>query len=282
MSSDERSPDPVLPAIDDRLAVPETPYEIVEGRVVYVSPADPPHAMRQSKLAALLEAHTGLEYAVAADMLTRTSERDDVAPDVSVFPAAPDPVTGGRQLEHLAFEVVSTQTLRNAAYKADQLVGRGVRRVFAIDVEGGRALEWSRGSGKWEELHAAGEIEDLTLDVALPIKDLITTARSDDAVARALHLKGNPYFLEKLAEGRAEGKAEGRAEGKAEGRVEGKAEGRAEAKAESLMVVLATRGFVLDEGTRLRLLGERDTQRLDRWFSRALTCATVDELDAEP
>ena len=80
-------------------------------------------------------------------------------------------------------------------------------------------------------------------------------------MARALHLKGNPYFLERLAEGEAKG--------------------RAEAKAESLMVVLAARGFVLDEGTRLRLLGERDTQRLDRWIARALTCATIDELDVE-
>src|ERR1043165_324377 len=151
MSSDECCPEAVLPAIDDRLAVPETRYEIIEGRGGYVSPADTPHAMRQSKLAALLEAHTGLEYAVAAEMLTRTSERNDFAPDVSVFPAALDPVTGKRQLEHLAFEVVSTQTLRNAAYKADQLVGRGVRRVFAIDVERGRALECSHASGEREE-----------------------------------------------------------------------------------------------------------------------------------
>jgi hypothetical protein len=237
--------------------------------------------MRQSKLAALLEAHTGLEYAVAAEMLTRTSERNDFAPDVSVFPAAPDPVTGGRQLEHLAFEVVSTQTLRNAAYKADQLVGRGVRRVFAIDVEGARALEWSRASGKWEELDAAGEIEDLTLDVALPVKELITTARSDDAVARALYLKGNPYLRERVGEERAEAKAEGREEGKAEGLAEGEAKGLARGKAESLLMVLAARSFVLHEATRARLLAERDVERLDRWFARAMTCATIDELDLE-
>jgi hypothetical protein len=194
-------------------------------------------------------------------MLTRTSERNDFAPDVSVFPAAPDPVTGKRQLEHLAFEVVSTQTLTNAGYKADQLAGRGVRRVFAVDVERGRALEWSRAPGKWEELDAAGEIEDLTLDVALPIEELITTARSDNAVARALYLKGNPYLLEKMAEGEAKGRAKG--------------------KAESLLVVLAARGFVLDEEMTARLLAERDVERLDHWLARAMTCATIDELDLE-
>jgi Uma2 family endonuclease len=266
MSSDESCVGPALPAVDDRLVAPETRYEIVEGRLVPVSPADPPHGVRHSKVSALLEAHTGLECSVASDMLTRTSERSDFAPDVSVFPAAPDPQTSGRQLEQLAFEVVSTQSLTDAGYKAEQLVRRGVCRVFAIDVERGRALEWSRALGAWSVLDPDGEIEDPTLDVALPIEALVTTARADNTVARALFLKGNPFLVERMAEGRAEGKTEGRAEG----------------KAESLMIVLAARGFVLDEVTRARLLGERDMQRLDRWIARAMTCETIDELDTEP
>jgi hypothetical protein len=270
MSPDESCVGPALPAVDDRLVAPETRDEIVEGRLVLVSPADPPHGVRHSKVSALLEAHTGLEYSVASDMLTRTSEHSDFAPDVSVFPVAPDPQTGGRQLEQLAFEVVSTQSLADAGYKAEQLVRRGVRRVFAIDVERGRALEWSRALGTWSVLDPGGEIEDPTLDVALPIEALVTTARADNTVARALFLKGNPFLVERMAEGRAEGKTEG------------KTEGRAEGKAESLMVVLAARGFVLDEVTRARLLGERDTQRLDRWIARAMTCETLDELEPEP
>jgi len=108
MSFDAPRVGPVPPAIDDRLVATETRYEILEGRLVHVSPADPPHGTRHSKVSALLEAHTGLEFTVASDMLTRTSERSDVAPDVSVFPSAPDPRTGGRQLEQLAFEVVSS------------------------------------------------------------------------------------------------------------------------------------------------------------------------------
>lgn len=266
MSSDESCVGPALPAVDDRLVAPETRYEIVEGRLVPVSPADPPHGVRHSKVSALLEAHTGLDCSVASDMLTRTSERSDFAPDVSVFPVAPDPQTGGRQLEQLAFEVVSTQSLADAGHKAEQLVRRGVRRVFAIDVERGRALEWSRALGTWSVLDPGGEIEDPMLDVALPIEALVTTARADDTVARALFLKGNPFLVDRMAEGRAEGKTEGRAEG----------------KAESLMVVLAARGFVIDEVTQARLLGERDMQRLDRWIARAMTCETIDELDTEP
>jgi hypothetical protein len=88
MSFDASRVGPALPAIDDRLVAPDTRYEILEGRLVHVSPADPPHGTRHSKVSALLEAHTGLEFTVASDMLTRTSERSDVAPDVSVFPSA--------------------------------------------------------------------------------------------------------------------------------------------------------------------------------------------------
>jgi hypothetical protein len=86
----------------------------------------------------------GSAFEVAADLLTRTSRVDDIAPDVSVYPDAPDPRTGGRQLEQLAFEIVSTQSLGDAAGKARKLATRGVRRVFAIDVARSRALEWSR------------------------------------------------------------------------------------------------------------------------------------------
>jgi hypothetical protein len=252
----------VLPALDDRLVAPETRDEMVEGRLVHVSPADLPHGTRHSKVSALLEAHTGLEFAVASDMLTRTSEGTDVAPDASVFPAAPDPETGKRQLEQVAFEVVSTQSLGNAAVKAAQLAARGVRRVFAIDVERSRALEWSAALGAWEALDPAGQIDDPVLDVPLPIEALITTARADDVVARALLHKRNPVLVHDRAEGKAEGLAEG--------------------KAEALILVLTARGIVLDEVTRTRLLGERDTRRLDRWIARATTCKTISELEIEP
>src|SRR4029453_1602720 len=98
-----------LPAVDLRLVAPESRYEIHDGKVEYVPPSDPPHGIRHSKLSALLEAHVAEEGEVASDMLTRTSEIDDIAPDASVFHREPDPVTGGRRLEELAFEVMSTE-----------------------------------------------------------------------------------------------------------------------------------------------------------------------------
>jgi Uma2 family endonuclease len=251
-----------LPDIDDRLVEPETRYEMYDGELVDVSPADPPHASRHVQLAALMEAHTGLEFEVAADLLTRTSPVDDVAPDVSVYPDAADPTTGRRQLEQLAFEIVSTQSLGHAGQKAAKLAARGVRRVFAIDVERSRALEWSAALGTWRELDPAGHIEDPALEVPLPIDAMIHAAKADDAVQRALIAKGNPVLEAHVARHREEAKAEGIAEG----------------KAEALLAVLAARGIAVGDAERVRILGERDPQQLDRWLAGAVTCAVAAEL----
>jgi len=95
--------DDELPAIDDNLVVSETRYEVLDGELVYVSPADDAHGTRHLQVGALVEAHVHPAFEVAIDMLTRTSKVDDIAPDVSVFPDGPDPVTGRRQLQQLTF-----------------------------------------------------------------------------------------------------------------------------------------------------------------------------------
>src|SRR5215831_4299942 len=51
---------------------------------------------------------------------------------------------------------------RTGARKAAKLAARGVRRVFAIDVERSRALEWSAALGTWSLLDPAGQITDPT------------------------------------------------------------------------------------------------------------------------
>ncbi|HET7500751.1 MAG TPA: Uma2 family endonuclease [Kofleriaceae bacterium] len=266
MSSNAASGRSSLPAIDDRLVVPETRYEMHDGELVHVSPADPLHAERHLQLCALIEAHTGAAFEAACDLLTRTSQIDDVAPDVSVYPDALDPATGGRQIEQLAFEVVSTQSLADAGRKAAKLVGRGVRRVFAIDVVRSLAMEWSPALGTWSVLETGGVIADPALEVPLPIEALVHRAKADDALARALLAKHNPVLEAARAEERAEGKAEGRVEG----------------KAEAIVAVLAARGVPLDRAQRDRILGEQDPERLGRWIARAVACRSAAELLAEP
>jgi hypothetical protein len=226
----------------------------------------------------LIEAHTGPAFEAACDLLTRTSRTDDVAPDISIYADAPDPVTGGRQLEQLAFEVVSTQSLADAGRKAAKLTARGVRRVFAVDVERSRALEWSVALDTWCMLEVAGHIADPALEVPLPITALIHSAKADDAVARALVAKRNPV-IEAI---RAEDRAESSAEGKAAGIAEGKAAGIAEGKAEAVVALLVARGVSLDRRERDLILGERDPARLERWIVRAIACTSVAALLAEP
>jgi hypothetical protein len=238
-----------LPAVDDRLVAPETPYEIVDGKVVRVSPADPPHAERHLRLCALIEAHIGEGFVAGCDLLTRTSWIDDLAPDVSVYPEAPDPETGGRQIEQLAFEVASMQALKQAGRKAAKLTRRGVRRVFAIDVKGARALEWSRG--RWRALDPAGQISDAALAVALPVAALIHSAKPDDAVARALVAKRNPVIEALRAEEQRRGKAE------------------------AIIAVLAARDVPLKRTERDRILSEPELARLERWLARAATCKSA-------
>ncbi len=263
-----------LPEVDERLVAPETRYEVEDGRLVYVPPADEPHGASHGKLAALVDAHRADGYAIAVDMLTRTSRSDDIAPDVSVYPAARHPQTGRRQLEELAFEIASTESLAHAAGRAAKLVSRGVRRVFALDVTRMRALEWSNEADRWSILDPDARIEDPALAVPIPVDALLDVARADDAIARALRAKHHPEFAAERAAGRAEGKAEGEAEGKAEGKADGLAKG--------LLAALALRGLEPSADERRRIQEERDLGRLERWLAVTRTCADVAELLSVP
>ena len=259
-----------FPAVDERLVWPETRYEIIDGEVVYVPPALEPHGNRHSKLSALLEAYAAEGYDAASDMLTRTSERDDMAPDGSIYPKARHPETGGRQLEELAFEVASSETLSHAGKKAAKLCARGVRRVFAIDVERQRALEWSVQTDSWEILAPDAEIDDPAFVMPLPIAALVGAASADDAVARALLAKHNAVLVEAIALERAEGKREGKREGKLEG------------KREAIIAMLSARKIALSEPQRSAIMAATDEETLDRWIVGAGSCANAAELLDSP
>jgi Uma2 family endonuclease len=239
-----------LPPIDERLVVPEERYEMFDGELVYVSPADPPHGERHLQLAALLAAHVHRDFKAAVDMLTRTSKTDDIAPDVSVFPRAPDPVTGGRQLEHLVFEIVTTTRLSRVSRKSRKLIERGVRRVFMVDVFGQRVLEWTGGRKRWSALPPSSEIVDRSLAVPLSVAALAHTIDTDDDVARALRAKGHAEFQAV----------------------------RNEALVGAVLAVLAARGVAVDAIALARISDERDGAQLERWLAIAAVCADITAL----
>lgn len=246
-------PSSLLPP-DERLVVPDQGYELVGGQVVAVNPAKEPHARRHAKLTALLEAYAAEGYAVACDMLTRAASNEDFAPDASVYPSARDPSTGGRQLEELAFEVVATESLSHAGLKAESLSRRGVRRIFAIDVERERGLEWSRSLGAWQILGSDAAIEDPALVCPLLLRDLVTAGRASLAMARALVASDNEVILELRAKAEVDGQLR------------------------AIIGVLTARGLHPTSTERARLLDERDDATLQRWIARVATCRSVAEL----
>lgn len=253
-----------LPAVDARLVAPENRYEIVRGVVTYVPPADENHGVRHSKISALVEAHVKRTYEVASDMLTRTSEMNDMAPDVSVFPRARDAKTGGRKLEEVIFEVLSTERLKHAGGKAAEYVGRGVREVFAVDVKRQRALRWSSETRGWQLLANEGVIEDRVFATPLPIAALLDAAKVDDAVAAALLAKKTPV-LEKV---------------KSDAHEEGREEGAIEQARTFVLVALEARGLALDEAQRGLVEQCRDRALLARWLRRAVAAQTAGEVFA--
>jgi len=251
-----------LPAIDERLIAPNTGYEIEDGKLVKVAPSDPEHASNLSDLAALLTAHRKADRIVAIDMLTRLTERDDLAPDASVYPSAPDPVTGGRQIEELVFEVLSTERLGHAGAKAAKFVARGVRRVFAIDVTRQRAFEWSHDLGTWEILSATAQLQDSALAVALPIAALVDAGVRDSATVKGYRAQRHPEFLAE------------REEGDQQGHKRGHAEGRKEALLETLRRALVLKFGVLDPEFEARI-ATASSEALDRYFTRVFAVSTI-------
>jgi hypothetical protein len=259
------SPAPLeLPDLDDRLVVSEERYEMFDGELVYVAPAKHEHAERHAQVTILVSMHLAPEFTVADDMLTRTGHRDDIAPDVSVSPSALD-LDGRRQIQRIAFEIVSTQSLGPAglaARRARKLVCRGVHRVFAIDTRRSRALEWTRAANAWVRLPEDAIIDDLAFAVPLPLAALIRAAQTDDTAAKALLAKRNPVLEATRAEDRAEGRAEG----------------RIDTLIEAVLAVLAARRMSVDRNVRERITVERDPERLRRWLARAVTAAAASEV----
>jgi hypothetical protein len=223
-----------------------------------VPPAGPLHAKCHIDVGTLLRIHVHPEFTVGSEKLIRTDETSDIAPDVTVYPRDPDPQTGGRQIEQLAFEVLVSETLGHAAGKAAKLVRRGVRRVFAIEVKRERVFEWSRERDDWQLLDPDSRIEDQVLAAPLPVNTLLESAKVDDAVQLALIIKRNRVFEAAMEQREAQGQAK------------------------MLITILTLRGLSVDGDARARILGERDLEQLDRWAARALSCITITELLTEP
>ncbi len=191
-----------LPAIDERLATPEGHDEVIDGVRYRTMGANPPHATQHVRVAHVFEGCLAPGYVAAVDMLTRSKKETDAAPDVSVFPEGTDPVTGGRRLEEIAFEVCDTEGDKHVTAKVRALAMRGVRRLFYIRVTDRAVHEWEHPSGSWARLADDAVIEDRCFRVPIPVGALVDRVLADDTVARALIAARNPVIEGAIEEGR--------------------------------------------------------------------------------
>jgi hypothetical protein len=176
-----------FPRLDDHLVEPEiTRDEIIGGRRIVASPAQPPHADQHGVLEYVVQAHVRPGYTAAVDLLTRVDQDSDFATDTCVKKQGLNPETGERYLEEIAFEVVSKQNEKLVREKAQRMHRRGVRRIFAVWPKTHRVCEWSAESGSWRPLDAGAQIEDSCLVAPLTVAALLDAAEADNSVVEAL------------------------------------------------------------------------------------------------
>jgi len=247
-----------LPPVDARLVAPETHRQVLDGVTIETMGANPPHAQHHFQAAHVFAGTLAPGFVGAVDMLTRLNASTDLAPDVSVFPAAPDPVTGRRQLEHITFEVCDSEDTAHVTDKARRFTARGVRRVFYVQVRQRTVHEWDAAADLWHAMPPDTEIVDPCFAVPIPVAALVDRVLADDTVARALLAANNRVLAEALDLARSA------------------------ALAQSVLTVLDARGFVVTDAQRAQVLACRDAETLVQWQRRAVTAATTDEALGSP
>ena len=207
-----------FPPPDEHIVEPETDQEMIDGRIMRVSPAAPPHADRQVAIGYVLNATVATDYVASSELLTRVAEDSDFATDVCIRKAGKD-AGGHRHLEELSFEIKHTQSESDIKKRARYLTRRGVRRVFAVYVQvkdqggeeqviAGPIKEWSVEKDDWNELAEDALIEDRCLRRPVTVRALLDAFEADNAVARALIDKKNPVLAGLFEQERWQGRRE--------------------------------------------------------------------------
>ncbi len=190
------SPSSPFPPVDAHIVTPEVTYdEIIRGRKVSAMTALYPHAKAQNELAFLIAPHVKSGYVALTELLTRAAVGSDFGTDVCVCREGTDPETDSRYLEEISFEVVNEQSMRDVTEKAEDLILRGVRRVFGLFVKTGKVCEWSKAEDKFVPMNKDGVIEDPLFVRPIAVKALVDFALCEDEVARALIVKNNAAIV---------------------------------------------------------------------------------------
>ncbi|WP_428267403.1 hypothetical protein [Haliangium sp.] len=249
--------------MSDYKVEPETNKEYFQGEVRECLPANPTHSSQHSRVVKVLGAYAKPEYTVDIDLLTRQDKNNNFASDVCLRWRGIDPATEDRYLEEVAVEIKATQRAGDLKERARLMAQRGVRRVFAIPVKGDKAgdnlvagplLEWQPELDDWKTWGEDELLEDRCLTRPLRIKALLDAVVAEEAIATAVLASNLPIVVKHNEE----------------------MENRGMRK--SLVLMLSTRGFEVDENARERIETCSDERILVRWIERAVSAGSVDEI----
>jgi hypothetical protein len=259
-----------FPGVDDHIVRPETREEMVRGELIYAAPAHPEHADCHATLDRVTGTHVAPGYIVSSDLLTRFGPKSNFATDVCVRKEGIDPETGNRHLEELAFEIVNEQSLRHITIRAEDIIGRGVRRLIVIFVKKGTVTEWSPAEHRFVPLPLDGALEDSTLAQPIPIRAMLDAAAARQAVAAAVWAQDDPWILERKQELSQQGLEQGLEQGRQQGLEQG--------QHVSLLLMLEGRGLHPNDEQRATIESCTDAERLQRWLRAAGRVASLTEL----
>jgi hypothetical protein len=264
--SRDHVPTPAFPPVDQHLVKPEVSREeIIRGRKITTMGANPEHAEANSRLDFVVVPHVRNGYVVATDLLTRVTRGSNFATDVCIRKDGIDPTTGVRYLEELSFEIVNEQSMRDVMEKAEDLIGRGVRRVFAIFVKTGEICEWSRTKNEFVPMHKGAMFEDPVFVRPIAVGALVDATLGEVEVVRALDKKGN----EEIQRIRRDADDEGQKKGHKAGLDEG--------QRKMLVRWLGSRFGELPAAIESRILAA-DTSMLNAWADKIDSAASLDDV----
>jgi len=285
-SVDRRPTQPSFPRVDDHLVQPEVSREeVIRGRKILTMGANPEHADAHSQLDFLIAPHVCEGCAAGSDLLTRVNQGSNFATDVSVRKKGIDPRTGARYLEELSFEVINEQSMSTAIEKAEDLIRRGVRRVFAIFVKENYVGEWSVTKNEFVRLGSDEVIDDRLLIRPVAVQALLDAGIAECEVARALSKKGNPEIKRIVDEGEKRGHKKGLDEGEKRGHKKGLDEGEKRGHKKgldegrrNLLLALFRKRFGDVPATIEKRVSEAKAEQIDGWAERLLIAASLDDV----
>ncbi len=145
----------------------DEPYELLDGKLRYVSPQDPLHAGAVRRLTAILSRAYGEAYDIGVQLPLGGVDDSIPEPDLSVTDPREINAAHPRGDEVLLLIEVSHTSLRDDLDKARIYAAAGCPAYWIIDINGQRVIthRGSRSDGSWEQVHDVPRDGELELPV---------------------------------------------------------------------------------------------------------------------